>query len=185
MLRYVCFDVETPNLRNDRMSSIGICIVENDRVAEKFYSLINPESHFDAFNIQLTGITPQMAAEAPTFSELWPTISPILKSGLLVAHNAQFDMSVLSKCLRAYDIPFSRQTQYACSCRMSKRIFPWMQNHKLDTVCRELGIELNHHNAASDATACAYILLNCLKRGADIADFIRPYDLKEAKTLKQ
>ena len=185
MSRYICFDVETPNLRNDRMSAIGICVVEDGVISAEYYSLVNPEEGFDAFNIQLTGITPDMAAEAPTFAELWPTLGPIMRSGLLVAHNAQFDMSVLSKCLRAYKIPCKDITEYACTCRMGKRIVPWMPNHKLDTMCRELNIDLNHHNAGSDARACAEILRYYISKGTRIEDHIRPYSLSGAKTLKK
>ena len=83
-MRYICFDVETPNRMNDRMSAIGISVVENGAVTEEFYSLVNPEQRFDDFNVRLTGITPEMASSAPTFGELWPKLSPIMKSGLLV-----------------------------------------------------------------------------------------------------
>ena len=184
MDRYICFDVETPNFRNDRMSAIGICVVENGEITEERYSLVNPEEPFDGFNISLTGITPEMTAGAPSFGELWQSFGPLLKSGLLVAHNAQFDMSVLSKCLRAYNIPCRDSTEYLCTCRMSKKMMPWMPNHKLDTVCRELFIDLNHHNAASDARACAEILLYCLKKGACASDFRRGYSLRESRTVK-
>lgn len=184
MSRYICFDVETPNNRNDRMSSIGVCVVENLSVIEQHYTLINPEARFDRFNIALTGITPEMVQDAPTFAQLWSELGPLMKSGLPVAHNAQFDMSVLSKCLRAYDIPFPAAVHYACTCRMSKKTVPWLPDHKLDTICRELMLPLDHHNALSDARACAEILIYCLKKGADIKDFTRGYNLSIGRTIK-
>ena len=183
-MRYICFDVETPNRRNDRMSAIGVCVVEDGVIVKEYYSLVNPEEPFEDFNIALTHITPAMAAEAPTFPELWTTLKPVFKSGLLVAHNAQFDMSVLSKCLHGYDIPCSDLTRYICTCRMGKRILPSLENHRLDTISRALGIELEHHNALSDARACAMILLHCLRQTDDIERFIRPYDLSHSKTLR-
>lgn len=184
-VRYICFDVETPNRGNNRMSAIGVCIVEDGAIVKEYYSLVNPEQHFDIFNIALTHITPDMAAEAPTFGELWSTLEPMLKSGLLVAHNAQFDMSVLSKCMRDYDIPCGEMTNYACTCRIGKRLLPRLENHRLDTMCYELDIPLDHHNALSDARACAEILIYYIESGANIADFVRPYSLKDAKTLKK
>ena len=60
--RYIAFDVETPNYANDRMSAIGITVVENGVIVDEIATLVNPESHFDYFNIQLTGITPEMAS---------------------------------------------------------------------------------------------------------------------------
>ena len=71
--RFVVFDVETPNSANDRMSAIGVTVVEGGAIVEEFASLVNPETHFDPFNIRLTGITPEAAAQAPAFPALWPT----------------------------------------------------------------------------------------------------------------
>lgn len=102
--RYIAFDVETPNSFNDRMSAIGITVIEDNNIVDTFYSLVNPEAKFDDFNIQLTGITPEMVAGSLNFAQLWQEIEPIMDSGLLIAHNAPFDMSVLAKCLTAYHI---------------------------------------------------------------------------------
>ena len=57
MAAYVVFDVETPNAKSDRMSAIGITLIENGAVTGSFYSLVNPETHFDPFNTRLTGIS--------------------------------------------------------------------------------------------------------------------------------
>jgi hypothetical protein len=73
--RYIAFDVETPNCANDRMSAIGITVIEDGVIVDDFYSLVNPEARFDYFNVQLTGITPEMAKKAPTFSELWAELT--------------------------------------------------------------------------------------------------------------
>ena len=54
--RVVAFDVETPNSVNDRMSAIGITVMERGRVVDEFYSLVNPEEEFEPFNVELTGI---------------------------------------------------------------------------------------------------------------------------------
>ena len=57
MTRYVAFDVETPNRMNNRMSAIGISVIEDGKIADEYYSLVNPESQFDSFNTRLTGIS--------------------------------------------------------------------------------------------------------------------------------
>ena len=99
MSRFIAFDVETPNYYNNRMSAIGITVIEDGAIVDEYYSLVNPEQRFDAFNIDLTGIDERKVADAPTFPQLWNEIEPIMSSGLLVAHNAVFDMNVLKKCL--------------------------------------------------------------------------------------
>ena len=177
MERFVAFDVETPNSRNHRMSSIGISVVEEGAIVERFTSLIDPETHFDPFNIMLTGITPEMAKTAPTFPELWREIAPVMQSGILIAHNAPFDMKVLSRCLMDYEIDTPQFADYACTVQMGRRCHPELKNHRLDTMCACLGIALDHHRADSDSEACARLLLDYLRCGLDVGDFLRRYDL--------
>ncbi|MBQ7278838.1 MAG: 3'-5' exonuclease [Clostridia bacterium] len=176
MSRYIAFDVETPNRWNSRMSAIGIAVVEGEQVVKTFYSLVNPEQPFDYFNTMLTGIDEEMVAAAPTFPELWPTIEPILSSGILVAHNASFDMTVLKKCLQAYGIPWQNRVQGICTVLMGRRLLPHI-SHKLNDLCAYYGIDLNHHRADSDSLACAQILLRYLASGADPAPHIRSYNM--------
>lgn len=177
MDRYIAFDIETPNCRNDRMSSIGIAVVERGRIVDTFTSLVDPETWFDGFNIALTGITPELAASAPTFEELWRVIGTTMLSGTLIAHNAPFDMSVLAKCLAAYCIEAPRYLDYACTVQMGRRVYPLLDNHRLDTMCGHLGIPLDHHRADSDSIACAKLLIGYEEKGLVAVDFIRRYDL--------
>ena len=181
--RYIAFDVETPNCRNDRMSAIGITVVEDGAIAEEYYTLVDPEERFDPFNMQLTGITPEMTAGKPNFASLWEEIGPVMDSGLLVAHNAPFDMSVLAKCLRAYGICWRDTVPYACTCQMSRRLMPGLPNHRLNTVSDCLGLTLDHHHAGSDSRACGEILLHHLRSGVKMTPFLRTYDLVDIRTV--
>ena len=115
MTRFIAFDVETPNRWNNRMSAIGITVVEEGKITESFCSLVDPLQPFDWFNTQLTGISEETVFGAPTFPELWPTIEPILSSGILVAHNAGFDMRVLRSCLRDNEIEWKKSVKGICA----------------------------------------------------------------------
>lgn len=181
--RYIAFDVETPNAANDRMSAIGVAVVEGGAVVEEFSTLVNPETYFNAFNVHLTGITPGMAAEAPTFPELWPILAPILESGLLTAHNAPFDMSVLSKCLRAYGIPWRplwttpAPAAWGGGASRSWKTTGW-------TPCVHTWISpWTTTGRGATAGPAAELLLRCLDHGADIERFRRHYDLLRARTI--
>ena len=179
MSRFIIFDVETPNYRCNRMSAIGITVLEDGVVTNEFSSLINPETDFDAFNIRLTGIDEELVRDAPTFPELWPQIEPLMSSGLLVAHNAVFDLGVLKKCLDYYEIDWKPYARYLCTVQMGRRILPGM-SHKLDTLCEYYGIAINQHHAESDSHACAEILLRYLESGADVRQHIRTYSFRKA-----
>ena len=170
-MRYVVFDVETPNAKNDRMSSIGIVVVENGEIVTEFYSLINPETYFNSFNVALTGISERSVIGAPTFPEVFEKIKPIFESGLLVAHNAPFDMGVLSKCLRDYGIFWKTSAPYLCTCKIARSLKLGTLNNKLNTLCDYFSIELDHHNALSDARATAKLIIEFEKRSSSLEKF--------------
>lgn len=184
MRTFIVFDVETPNRMNNRMSAIGITVIRNGQITQSTGTLINPETYFDYFNIELTGITPEAVKNAPAFPELWESVKDVFSNNVLVAHNAPFDMSVLSKCLTDYGLEHPDFLTYACTCNMARRFFSRMERHGLRDMCEYYDIELDHHKADSDARACAEILLRYINEGRDIGQFIRTYDVKNKRTLK-
>lgn len=175
-MKYIVFDVETPNRANNRMSAIGITVIEGGKITDSFFSLVDPETHFDYFNTQLTGISTLTVQGAPNFSELWKQIKPLMDSGILVAHNAIFDMGVLKKCLHGYSIAWKSTAKYLCTVQAGRRILPGM-SHSLNVMCDHYGISLDHHQAGSDSHACAELLLRYIESGADVNSFIRTYRL--------
>lgn len=174
MARFVAFDVETPNRYNNRMSAIGVSVVEDGRITEEFYSLVDPEQPFDWFNTQLTGIDAAAVRGAPTFPALWERLEALLSSGVLAAHNASFDMGVLRKCLRAYGLSWKPSAKAVCTVMMGRSLLPGI-SHKLNDLCAYYGIDLNHHRADSDSRACAEILLRYIESGAAPEKYIRTY----------
>lgn len=178
MSRFIVFDVETPNRYNDRMSAIGITVVEDGAIVREFYSLVNPETGFDYFNIRLTGITEELVSDAPPFPELWKQIQPLFEEGILVAHNAVFDLGVLKSCLNAYGIEWKPYVRYLCTVQMGRKVLPGMK-HNLDVLCDYYGIHLDHHHAGSDSKACASILLEYMENGAHTENYIRTYSFQK------
>ena len=171
MSRYIVFDVETPNRYNNRMSAIGICEVEGSEIVKEHFSLVDPEQPFDWFNTRLTGISEESVAGAPTFPQLWRQIEPVMSSGILVAHNASFDMRVLRKCLHDYGIIWRPWVQGLCTVLMGRSLKPGIS-------CEYYGICLDHHQADSDSRACAEILLRYMQAGAQPEQFVRLYTLE-------
>ena len=159
------------------MSAIGISVIEDGVITDNYYSLVDPEQPFDYFNMRLTGISEETVRNAPAFPEVWAEIEPVMSQGLLVAHNAVFDMGVLKRCLSAYGIEWKPYVKYACTVQMGRRLLPGM-SHKLNVLCDYYGIMLDHHKADSDSRACAEILLRYLEDGADIRQHNRKYYLR-------
>lgn len=170
-IRFVAFDVETPNRKNDRISSIGVSVIDEEgRIETKEY-LVNPECDFDAFNTALTGITPDLVKEAPIFPVVWEQISDLFSSATLVAHNAAFDLSVLRKTLAGYDLPFPK-LKYICTLRMAQTVLPHEEQYRLSVLCARYGISLEAHRAGSDSEACARLLNEFVRSGLDTAPYL-------------
>ena len=175
--RYVCFDVETPNHHNEHVSAIGISVIENGIITDEFFSYVNPDQPFDSFNTELTGISAATVAPAPNFAGLWPRIESIMSSGILVAHNAPFDLGVLKKCLQDYHITWKDKVPYLCTVRIGRSVLPGM-SHRLNDMCSYYHIELDHHKADSDSHACAEILLHYMQDNVNVNDYIRSWWMK-------
>ncbi len=182
--RFIVFDVETPNFCNDRMSALGVTVIQSGEIVDTYSTIVNPETAFDGFNIRLTGITPVMAEQAATFPDIWESIEPIFGGGILAAHNASFDMSVLGKCLRYYGIPWERIVPYVCTCIMGRACYPELSNHKLNTLCGYLDISLNHHEAGSDSHAAAELLLDYMRHGIQVGRYVRSFDFLAMRTVR-
>ena len=104
----------------------------------------------------------------------WQSISDLMGSGILVAHNASFDMSVLKKCLKHYDIYWKPAASYCCTVLMGRTLLPNI-SHRLNCMCDYYGIDLDHHQADSDSRAAAEILIRYMEAGAEIDDFVNMY----------
>ena len=177
-----CRFIETPTFArrneivNDGTADTYPAIIEDGVIVDEYYSLVNPETHFDYFNTQLTGISAVRVADAPNFAELWPQIEPMMASGILVAHNAQFDLTVLRLCLKAYGITWKSAVQYTCTVQIGRKVLPGMR-HGLAVLCDYYGIELDHHKADSDSHAAAEILLRYMSDGVEIDRYLKTWVL--------
>jgi DNA polymerase-3 subunit epsilon len=154
---FVALDFETADYSPDSACALGLVRVENHQIVHRTYHLIRPPRRRFVFTY-LHGITWEDVAHQPTFAELWPSLTPILKGvDFLAAHNASFDRAVLQRCCEAAGLR-PPQTPFQCTVRLARQtwnIFPT----KLNNVCDHLGITLKHHHAASDAEACALIVI--------------------------
>ncbi|WP_125715040.1 3'-5' exonuclease [Companilactobacillus kedongensis] len=159
-MNFVAMDFETANGHRTSACSLALVLVRNSQIVDSFYTLINPQENFSPRNIQIHHIRPQDVQDAPTFDKVWPHIQPLFDtSHLVAAHNASFDNSVLKNTLTNYGI-FPPKYLTIDTVKTSRKFYPEMPNHKLDTVSRNLQIDLeHHHNALDDSIACAKILL--------------------------
>lgn len=176
----VGIDVETACPDHGAVCSIGVSVVHLGRVHAERHWYIDPATRFDPRFIQIHGITPAKIVGSPRLKAAWRDITGFIDASmdelcepvliedaadgpipLFVAHNAQFDRTQIEAALGA-PLPF----RLACTVAMSRRAFPRLARHNLKTVAEHLRIPLQHHDALSDARACALIAHRCLSIGA-------------------
>lgn len=159
-LDFCAIDFETSCPNHASACAVGLVRVRNDQVFETFYTLIKPPEGMDIIPLftNIHGITMKDVENAPDFGIIWPEIRDFIGRDFLIAHNFSFDRSVLEQCLEYYGIEHP-VPQFECTVHCSRRKWPDLENHKLDTVSKFLGIDLVHHEALSDAIACAKIYL--------------------------
>lgn len=163
--RFIAFDLEMPGQKELRISAIGLTVVENGEITDRYYHLVNPETEFDPFVIDLVGITPEMVENEPTFPEIWREIEDTMNSGILVAHGAPGDLRTLCACLDHYGIKWKDKINYLCTCDIGIAFYPHLEHYSLDYLCEHIGFELNHHNALSDSEGCARLIIDYIKNG--------------------
>jgi DNA polymerase-3 subunit epsilon len=160
-LNFVGVDFEIANNNPSSACAIGLAFVRDGQLTTSTSYLLRPPSRRFVFT-RVHRITWKDVRDAPTFFELWADLRDRLRSEILVAHNALFDKMVLCECLRHYKIPY-RLNPFLCSMELAKEAFGF-SHLKLDYVCRQLEIALQHHNAESDARAAANIVIKAAQR---------------------
>ncbi len=156
---FAAIDFETANSAVSSACSLGIAVVENNLITRTKEWYFKPVPfHFDYFNTLIHGITARDVAHCPGFDGVWDEVLEAIGGKTLVAHYAPFDISVLGALIHVYELR-TPGFDYFCSCELSRKVWRNLVNHKLDTVCEHLNIELDHHNAASDAAGSAQIVL--------------------------
>ena len=156
-------DFETATERRDSACQLGLVRLENRRIVEKRVWLIKPPEDRFTFTY-LHGIDAAMVADAPTFDQVWRELAPYVGGQVLAAHNACFDLGVLRSTLAFYGLQTPSFT-HIDSLYVARQVWPKpiVADHKLNTLAQYLGLPLNHHDAASDAEACAGILLSAVR----------------------
>lgn len=155
---FCAIDFETANYERDSACAVAIVRVERNRVVDEWSTLIRPrDGRVHHRFTQIHGITTSDVRDAPSFAEAWSVARRKLRgSRFLAAHNAPFDAGVLHACADQYGITVP-SVPFLCTVRLAR--VAWnIRPTRLPDVAAALGLELDHHDARSDALACANIV---------------------------
>ena len=162
-MKFIAIDFETANSSRTSACSLGITFVENKKIIETKNFFIKPTpNYYNFINVGIHGITKNDTEDKKDFKELWEEIKPYFENNKVIAHNASFDLSVLRASLEHYQIGFPK-LEYYCTMLFSKATLKGLLNYQLSTISEHFNINLSHHNAESDAKACAEIFIRLLE----------------------
>lgn len=158
---FVAIDFEAANAAFTSACSMGIVIVRDNQIVERYYSLLKPvPNHYDWYNSKVHGIKKTDTEKAPRFPVVWRQVADKVAGLPFVAHGMLFDQHVLRALHELFKMPYPDYKFY-CTNEGSQKYLPDLENHKLHTVAKHFGYEMkNHHNALDDAEACAVIAMN-------------------------
>lgn len=173
---YVVFDLETTGFspKFNKIIEIGAVKVIEGKVVATFSQFVNPEVPIPVNIEKLTGINDRMVIDAPKIEDVLPQFLDFCKGSVMVAHNADFDMSFILAQVQRQGIAYHYTAVDTVA--MARLLMPQLGNFKLNNVAKHLGIKLdNHHRAVDDATATSEMFIR----------FIEMLQEKEVTTLDQ
>lgn len=157
---YIVFDVETTGLSAvyDKIIELAAVKVKNGEIIERFERFANPHHPLSQITIELTGITDDMVENAPEIDQVLKDFYEFAGDGVLVAHNASFDMGFLNVGYRS--IGFAKaENPVVDTLELGRFLYTELKNHRLDTLCKKFKIDLTqHHRAIYDAEATGHLL---------------------------
>lgn len=159
MNNFAAIDFETANNERSSVCSVGVVVVKEGIMTDKFYSLIYPEpDYFTYWTTRIHGLTMEDVYDAPVFPDVWSKIEPLIEGLPLVAHNSPFDEGCLKAVFKVYQMDYP-DYQFFDTCATARRkLRGLLPNHQLQTVAAYCGFDLTqHHHALADAEACAVI----------------------------
>lgn len=169
MTSLVAIDFETANRSRASVIQVGVARVIDDVVYEPHSSFVMPppgHRRFDPSLIPIHGLTPDMVRDAPEWPEVLERIVRFAtyrgEMLPLVAHNAPFERSVISRASEAHGLP-SPPFRYLCTLKLARAVDPNSPNHKLNVLAERHGVtQVHHHDAGDDAYVCAKLALRLL-----------------------
>lgn len=179
---FAAFDVETANEDTGSIVQLGVAVVRGGKVTERYSWKCRPPKgleYFDEANVAIHGITAADVAGEPSFPEQLAKFVDVVGDLDVVAHNARFDFTALSRACRAEGIP-APKLNFACTYMWARQMQLGLPNLKLPTLAEAAGASLeNHHDATADAVACAEVALWLMEqqRATSVADLSQKVSL--------
>ena len=166
--KYAVVDLEATSAGSRaKIIQVGIVLIENGVITERYATDVNPHQPLDSHIIDLTGLTDQRLAEAPDFQQVARSIYQLVEGAIFVAHNVKFDANLLAEEL--FWAGFDLRTPRVDTVDLAQVFFPTLDKYSLGHLSDVLGLELSQaHTAIADAEATAQLFLKIQEKIASL-----------------
>ncbi|MBQ3513773.1 MAG: PolC-type DNA polymerase III [Lachnospiraceae bacterium] len=186
---YVVFDIETTGFSpvKNKIIEIGAVKVRNGVIVDKFSHFVNPKEPIPPNIESLTGISDRMVIEEPTIEVILPEFLKFCEGSVLVAHNADFDVSFIREKSRELNLAFA--PTYLDTVLLSRFLITGISKYTLDSVAKYMGVKLtDHHRAVNDAQATAEIFVKFIpmlnSKGIETLDSLNAMSQMSPEAIK-
>jgi len=149
----------------DRVIEIGAVTIKNQRIVAEFSSFIDVDKRIPWQVQKVHGITNEMLEGEPKPDDVLPEFYKFITGSILIAHNASFDIAFLRHEFALLGMSLNNRS--LCTLKMSRKLYPHLPNHKLETVSRYLlgksCEQIQMHRALDDAKLAGMIWLEMEK----------------------
>lgn len=178
---YVVLDIETTGLHAGKDKIIEIAAVKigpDDKIVDEYHTMVNPCMRIPPDSIKIHNITDDMVQDAPAVTDVMPQLAEFCKGFVVCAHNASFDIGFLR--IAADQAGVRLPDMVLDTLPLSRAVMTELKRHRLDTVCKKLGVKLDtHHRALFDTRATAHMLTLLLQRAKERHGVVTLRDLNE------
>lgn len=186
LMNFVAIDFETASNYRD-VCALGLVAVENGVIVSEKEWLIRPRCNFiGSFYEAVHGINYKMVVNKPYFDGIYDELKSLIDGKTIIAHNVAFDVGVLKNVCAVYGLE-QPEFIYGCTYRLAKRVIrPTVPSYSLSALADKYGLVLQHHNALSDARACANLMLHFLQESekSSVAEAYTAYNMKIGQMSK-
>jgi len=157
--RYVAIDFEKLDTLPISVCSIGVAVIENNKITDTFYSLVCPPTKNENYYcVQTHGLHYDDVKNAPKFNQIWKKVNKMIGKSPIITHNFGVERGCINACNEYYNTNY--EYEYICTLALSRKYLNELPNKGLDTVCEALDYKMGyHHNAKDDAIASAEVFL--------------------------
>jgi DNA polymerase III subunit epsilon len=167
---FVVLDLETTGLSpaTDRITEVGAVKVRGGEVLGELRTFVHPGRPIPPAVTAMTGITDAMVAEAPPIGAVVPSLLGFLGSGVVVAHNARFDVGFLRAAIERRGERFDPVV--VDTARLARRLLRGeVRDLRLATLARHLRARTQpSHRALADARATVDVLHGLIERAGSL-----------------